>query len=99
MLAKPVYIHYTKNTITTPKLLQREIARVRKLGFGVDDEEEEMAMRCVAVPVFRAGRFAAALSVTGSSAQILIDDLEGIATRLRHSAAAIFPPEQPPGPV
>ena len=96
MLAKPVYIHYTKNTITTPKLLQRDIARVRRLGYGVDDEEEEMAMRCVAVPVYRAGRFAAALSVTGSSGQILIEDIESIAARLRHAAAAIFPPEPAP---
>jgi IclR family acetate operon transcriptional repressor len=98
LLAKPVYIRYTKNTITAPKLLRREIARVRRLGFGIDDEEEEIAMRCVAVPVFRAGRFAAALSVTGSSAQIPIDEVERIAGRLSQSAAGFFPTEAIPGP-
>ena len=98
LLAKPVYIRYTKNTITAPRLLRREIARVRRLGFGIDDEEEEIAMRCVAVPVFRAGRFAAALSVTGSSAQIAIDEVERIAGKLSQSAAGFFPTEAIPGP-
>lgn len=96
VLLKPVYIRHTKNTITTPKLLQREVARVRKFGFAVDDEEEELAVRCVAVPAFRAGRFAAGLSVTGATTQIPITEIEAIAARLRHAAAAFSPAEPAP---
>jgi DNA-binding IclR family transcriptional regulator len=96
VLLKPVYIRHTKNTITTPKLLQREVARVRKFGFAVDDEEEELAVRCVAVPAFRAGRFAAGLSVTGATTQIPITEIETIAARLRHAAAAFSPAEPAP---
>lgn len=90
-LAKPVYIRYTRNTITSPKMLQREIARIRKLGYALDDEEEELAVRCVAVPVFQAGRFAAALSVTGTTAQIPLGSIEEIAGQLRDAAEAMFP--------
>jgi IclR family acetate operon transcriptional repressor len=96
VLAKPVYIRHTKNTITTPKLLQHEVTRVRKLGFAVDDEEEELAVRCVAVPAFRDGRFAAGLSVTGATAQIPATEIETIAARLRTAAAAFSPVEAIP---
>jgi DNA-binding IclR family transcriptional regulator len=93
LLAKQVYIRYTPNTITTPQMLRREIAKVRKLGFALDDEEEELAVRCVAVPVFRAdGRFIAALSVTGTTGQIPMARIEPIAQLLTQTAASIFPP-------
>src|SRR6266446_4889215 len=88
LLEKPLYVHYTKNTITSPRALRREIARVRKLGYAIDDEEEELAVRCVAVPVFRPnGRFAAGLSVTGTISQVLMTELEGIAEQLKQTAA------------
>ncbi len=91
MLAKQVYIRYTRNTISSPRALQREVARVRKLGYAVDDEEEELAVRCVAVPVFHpTGSFAAALSVTGTTTQIPINALDELAARLKRTAAAIF---------
>jgi IclR family acetate operon transcriptional repressor len=96
LLAKQVYIRHTRNTITSPRLLQREIARVRKLGYAVDDEEEELAVRCVAVPVFQErGRFAAALSVTGTTAQIPVEQIEGIARRLNQAANAILASSAP----
>ena len=58
---KQTYIRHTRNTITSPRQLKAEVAKIRKLGYAVDDEEEELAVRCVAVPVMHAdGRFAAA---------------------------------------
>ncbi len=95
VLAKQAYIRYTRNTITSAKQMQREIARTRKNGFAIDDEEEELSVRCVAVPVFhRGGRFAAALSVTGTTAQIPLDALEVIARKLKNTASEIFPPDR-----
>lgn len=88
-LGKQVYIRYTRNTITSPRLLQREIVKVRKAGYAVDDEEEELAVRCVAVPVFQSGRFSAALSVTGTTAQIPLTAIEEIATDLRTAASTM----------
>jgi IclR family transcriptional regulator, KDG regulon repressor len=66
VLAKPVYIRHTRSTITSPTLMHREVLRIRKFGYAVDDEEEEPGVRCVAVPTYHAnGAFAAGLSVTG----------------------------------
>jgi IclR family KDG regulon transcriptional repressor len=88
--AKEVYIRYTKKTLTTPKALQREIIRVRKSGFALDDEEEELAVRCVAIPVFRNERFVAALSVAGTTTQIPFNEVKALAQRLRQAAAGFF---------
>jgi DNA-binding IclR family transcriptional regulator len=98
VLAKQVYIRHTRNTITSPRMMQRELARIRKLGYAVDDEEEELAVRCVAVPVLHpTGVFAAALSVTGTTEQIPLAAIDDTAELLKKTAAAIFhrmPPEQ-----
>lgn len=91
-LSKPVYIRYTRNTITSPKMLQRELAKVRKLGYAIDDEEEELSVRCVAVPVFQSARFAAALSVTGTTAQIPMNAVDEIAMVLRKTSGSIGMP-------
>jgi len=96
LLAKPVYIRHTKNTITTPKLLQREVARVRKFGVAGDDEEEEPGVPWGAVPAFPAGRFAAGLSVTGVTTQIPMTETEAIAARLRDAAKAFCLAEPAP---
>jgi DNA-binding IclR family transcriptional regulator len=92
ILAKQAYIRHTRNTITSSRALRREIARVREVGYAVDDEEEELAVRCVAVPVFHPnGRFAAGLSVTGTTAQIPLDAIDSVAQKLKNTAAEIFP--------
>ncbi|HUS05536.1 MAG TPA: IclR family transcriptional regulator [Bryobacteraceae bacterium] len=93
ILAKQAYIRHTRNTITSSRALRRELLRVREAGYAVDDEEEELAVRCVAVPVFHpSGRFAAALSVVGTTAQIPLDEIETVAQRLKRTAGEIFPP-------
>lgn len=98
MLHKDLYIRHTRNTITSPKQLKAEVATIRKLGYAVDDEEEELAVRCIAVPVRHAdGRFAAALSVVGTTEQLSSSALDSIADRLKITAAAILsrvPPEE-----
>jgi DNA-binding IclR family transcriptional regulator len=90
LLAKSVYMRYTEHTLTTPRQLLRDLKRVQKLGYATDDEEEELEVRCVAVPVFSpAGQFLAALSVTGTVRQIAVDAVERIATLLKGTAAEI----------
>ena len=91
ILAKDAYIRYTSNTITSSRALRRELARVQKTGYAIDDEEEELGVRCVAVPVFHpAGRFVAALSVTGTTAQLPLDAIESVAERLKRAAGGIL---------
>jgi DNA-binding IclR family transcriptional regulator len=91
ILSKDAYIRYTSNTITSSRALRRELARVQKEGYAIDDEEEELGVRCVAVPVFHPnGRFVAALSVTGTTAQLPLNAIESVAERLRQTAAGIL---------
>jgi DNA-binding IclR family transcriptional regulator len=91
-LAKQAYIRHTRNTITSSRALRREVARIRGVGYALDDEEEELAVRCVAVPIFHpSGRFAAGLSVTGTTTQIPLEEIESLAERLKLAAAGIFP--------
>ncbi len=89
--SKKSFIRYTKKTITSPRRLRQELNKVRQSGFAVDDEEEELEVRCVAVPVFnQAGKFAAALSVTGTAGQIPLPAIQSVADVLKKVAANMF---------
>lgn len=91
-VSKKAFIRYTKNTITTPAALRREMHKIRKLGYAIDDEEEELEVRCVAVPVFNRDRkFAAALSVTGTLGQLPLSVLPSVVKVLQNAADAIIP--------
>ena len=62
-------------------------------------EEEELAVRCIAVPVRHPdGRLAAGLSVVGTTEQIPLSALDAMADRLKETAAAILT-RVPPGQV
>jgi IclR family transcriptional regulator, acetate operon repressor len=44
----------TANTICAPDMLGRELQRTRDRGYAVDDQENELGINCLAVPVFLA---------------------------------------------
>ena len=57
---------YGKNTITALHDLFKELERVRKQGYAIDDEEYYEGVRCVGAPIRAGGKIIAALSITGS---------------------------------
>ncbi len=62
---------HNDNTLCSRKKLKDELARTRKRGYAIDDEEDEVGLRCIGAPVFGAdGRPAAAISLSGSTHQI-----------------------------
>ncbi len=61
----------TDCTITNPTTLQRELTRVRDQGFALDDEENEIGVRCIAAPVFDAmGATVAAIGISGPKVRV-----------------------------
>ncbi len=58
----------TPNTITEPEAFLAELQTIRERGYGIDNCERSMSIRCVAVPIRNAqGKVVAALSVAGPS--------------------------------
>lgn len=84
----------TKNTITDPRQLRRELESIRTLGYAMDNEEIFLGLSCVAVPVFSANsKVLCAISVSGTTSRIntaceweLIDDLKQVTKDLSYGA-------------
>lgn len=78
-----VLTRYTETTITDVNILKQELAGIRQRGWGYDNEEDSLGVRCIAVPVFNAeGKVVAALSVSGVAFQIPDDKREALATQM-----------------
>ncbi len=61
-------VAYTKNTITDPKSLMKELELIRQRGYAIDNMEHEHGIKCVAVPLFNiAGQVVSAMSISGPS--------------------------------
>jgi IclR family KDG regulon transcriptional repressor len=69
----------TGRTISSREALKRELQRIRVRNYAVDDEECGIGVRCVGSTVFdHGGRAAAAIGVSGTTAQISRDTLESL---------------------
>lgn len=55
---------FTNHTITTPDQLMAEVAKIRKQGFAIDDEEQEKDMYCVATYIKQGDITVGALSIS-----------------------------------
>ncbi|HEY50391.1 MAG TPA: IclR family transcriptional regulator [Dehalococcoidia bacterium] len=62
---------YTKNTITDVDKLKHELIIISEEGVGIDDEEREIGVKCIASPIKNSnGGVVAAISVSGPSARL-----------------------------
>jgi IclR family acetate operon transcriptional repressor len=78
----------TDLTITDPDALIRELERVRDRGHAVDDGEQEIGVRCVAVPVHDAPTLTA-ISVSGPESRLTPAVVAQVVPLLRDTAAAL----------
>jgi DNA-binding IclR family transcriptional regulator len=84
------FVRHNHKTIVTLSRLRDNLAKVRELGYSVDDEEEEIGMRCVGAPLFDSrGRVLAAISAVGTTDQIPSERVEEVGLTLVQFAAAI----------
>ncbi len=78
----------TEHTITTPDVLLAELRRIRQRGYAVDNAEQDLGVRCVAVPVERA-LAGVAISVSGPSVRVTPERVRQIAPELQRVAAEL----------
>ena len=87
----------TPSTVTTPAAFAAELAEVREHGWAVDDEEEELGVRCMAVPVGPGPGAVAAVSVSAPASRLevgqpdVVRALQRVAAELAGSAAGAAP--------
>lgn len=81
----------TERTVTDRTLLERQLDEVRRHGFAMVDQELEIGLRSLAVPVHgRDGGVIAALNVSAHAGRTTVDVMEGqFLPRLRVTAERI----------
>jgi IclR family KDG regulon transcriptional repressor len=89
-LKKITLKQYTEKTITDRNLLTKELARVRKQGYAVDNQEKEHGVRCIAAPVLNYNELMiAAVSISGASQWIPMERIHLLARMVINCAARI----------
>lgn len=73
----------TKHSLTDRQDLRYSLAAIRQQGYALDDEEVQLNMRCLAVPVYsRTGQLVATLGVAGSDAALQRRQVKSLAHEL-----------------
>ena len=78
---------YTANTCKNLPSLKRELAKIRELGYAIDDEEYYEGVRCVAAPIVARGKPVASLSITGAVFTITIERIRSELANMAVEAA------------
>ena len=75
----------TPNTLVTVPALFSELQRTRERGYGIDNQENELGVNCVALPVTidGSGGLAGAISVSGLAFRCPLEVLESKVPQLR----------------
>ena len=80
----------TFNTIVDPRQLQAELRHIRADGYAMDNEEVEVGLSCVAVPVFSApGQVSCSISISGMTPRVRTALRGGLLDDLRQASADI----------
>jgi DNA-binding IclR family transcriptional regulator len=80
----------TENTIATKAGLMSEIARVRKAGYAMDNQENELDGRCIGAPIAGPdGRVLAAVSISGPVFRMEMSRAKSLAAPLKAACAEI----------
>lgn len=79
----------TANTITDPDAFRDHLKLVRNQGYAIDDEENELGIRCLGAPIFDGkGRALAAISVSGPVFQMTKKYVQDVVKREVIAAAS-----------
>lgn len=80
----------TPHTLTGAAELRHDIERTRQRGYGLDDEESNVGVRCVAAPIRDfTGAIVAAVSISGARAEFEPDQMQRYIAAVTEAAAEI----------
>ena len=80
----------TFNTITDPDDFKKEMSKIHENGYGGDDEEIEIGLSCVAVPVMKAeNKPGFAISLAGPTVRMNEHKKRGVVDDLKNTAAKL----------
>lgn len=80
----------TPKTITSAARLRRELEATRERGYAIDEEENNLGVRCVAAPIFdETGRVVASINITGTTGQIAPEQVAKLGEIVRDAARKI----------
>lgn len=83
-------IPLTEYTITDPGQMREELVKIRLRGYAVDNQENAIGLRCVAVPILgRDGSVLGAMSLSGPSPRFTASRIELFATLLKKHVCEI----------
>jgi len=89
-ISAKAWAKHNENTIVSIRALKRELAKVRESGYALDDEEDEIGVRCIGAPIFgKKERVVAAISVAGTTSEIPIERVPTLAGMVKKVAANI----------
>ncbi len=90
IIAKTGLPRSTPNTHTTLEALQADLELTRQRGYAVDNEEDEVGMRCIGAPIrnYRS-KTVAAVSVTGLAQRMPLENMPEIAIAVMDTARRI----------
>lgn len=72
-----VLTRYTPNTITSLDELKEELVKVKRRGYAMDHEEQELGLTCIGAPILDQNMKAvAAISLSGPTSRITSSDIE-----------------------
>lgn len=84
------YPAYTAQSITTLPAFLNELRGVREAGYSLDDEERELGVRCVAVPVRdQTGGVVASMSVSAPTSRFSREQIPEVAARMNQAAVQV----------
>jgi IclR family transcriptional regulator, KDG regulon repressor len=80
----------TPHTLVTKAALVEEIQKVRREGYAIDNQENEIEGRCLGAPIPGPdGRVLAALSISGPVFRMSMARAQGLSAELKRACAAI----------
>ncbi len=74
---------HTPHTITSKKSLRQHLKEIRRAGFSVDNEEFDLDVRCIAVPVYDfRGKVVGSIGISGPASRLSQERLPELAARV-----------------